>query len=220
MPTRSKPTRPRTSAPRRAVPALGRAADRSGRLLRHRSRHLPSRRRPRRAPAPDRVGTEQAAKEAEWLPRLAPHLPLAVPVQLALGDPAEGYPFTWSVYEWLPGDNANGPIADLDQAAVDLAAFVKALRRVDATVAHSRPPRGRGAPLESWTSRSVDRSPSSATAPRAMPPSARGRNRSAPRSGTATRSGCMATCCPATCSSSTAASRRIDFGGLNVGDPA
>lgn len=91
--------------------------------------------------------TEQAAKEAEWLPRLAPHLPLAVPVQLAMGDPAEGYPFTWSVYEWLPGENANGPIADLDQAAVDLAAFVKALRRVDATVAHSRPPRGRGAPL-------------------------------------------------------------------------
>ncbi len=91
--------------------------------------------------------TEQAAKEAEWLPRLAPHLPLAVPVQLAMGDPAEGYPFTWSVYEWLPGENANGTIADLDQAAVDLAAFVKALRRVDATVAHSRPPRGRGAPL-------------------------------------------------------------------------
>ena len=91
--------------------------------------------------------TEQAAKEAEWLPRLAPHLPLAVPVQLAMGDPAEGYPFTWSVYEWLPGENANGTIADLDQAAVDLAAFVKALRRVDATGAHSRPPRGRGAPL-------------------------------------------------------------------------
>ena len=96
-----------------------------------------------------RIGwaTDQAAKEAEWLPRLAPHLPLAVPVQLAMGNPAEGYPFTWSVYEWLPGENANGTIADLDRAAVDLAAFVKALRRVDATVAHSRPPRGRGAPL-------------------------------------------------------------------------
>ena len=45
-----------------------------------------------------RIGwaTEQAAKEAEWLPRLAPHLPLAVPVQLAMGHPAEGYPFEWS----------------------------------------------------------------------------------------------------------------------------
>ena len=96
-----------------------------------------------------RIGwaTEQAAKEREWLPRLAPHLPLAVPVQLAMGQPAEGYPFAWSVYEWLPGENANGTIDDLEQAAVDLAAFVKALRRVDATAAHSRPRGARGAPL-------------------------------------------------------------------------
>lgn len=96
-----------------------------------------------------RIGwaTRQAAKEAEWLPRLAPHLPLAVPVQSAMGHPAEGYPFEWSVYEWLPGENANGTIDDLDQAAVDLAAFVNALREVNTTGAHPRPPRDRGAPL-------------------------------------------------------------------------
>jgi aminoglycoside phosphotransferase (APT) family kinase protein len=96
-----------------------------------------------------RIGwaTRQAAKEAAWLPRLAPHLPLAVPVQLARGHPAEGYPYGWSVYKWLPGENANGTIDDLDQAAVDLAAFVHALRQGDATDAHPRPPRGRGAPL-------------------------------------------------------------------------
>jgi aminoglycoside phosphotransferase (APT) family kinase protein len=96
-----------------------------------------------------RIGwaTEQAAKEAEWLPKLAPHLPLAVPVLVALGRPAERYPFEWSVYEWLPGENANGTIDDLDQAAVDLAAFVNALRQLDTTGAHPRPPRGRGAPL-------------------------------------------------------------------------
>jgi len=96
-----------------------------------------------------RIGwaTDQAAKEARWLPKLAPHLPLAVPVQLAMGHPAERYPFAWSVYEWLPGENANGTIDDLDQAAVDLAAFVKALRQVDAAGAHPRPPGGRGAPL-------------------------------------------------------------------------
>jgi aminoglycoside phosphotransferase (APT) family kinase protein len=96
-----------------------------------------------------RIGwaTDQAAKEAEWLPKLAQHLPLAVPVQLAMGDPAEGYPFEWSVYEWLPGENANSTIDDLDQAAVDLAAFVKALRRVDTTGAHPRPLGSRGAPL-------------------------------------------------------------------------
>src|SRR3989441_10631813 len=96
-----------------------------------------------------RIGwaTAQAAKEAEWLPKLAPHLPLAVPVQLAMGHPAEGYPFEWSVYKWLPGENANGTIDDLDQAAVDLAAFVNALRQIDTTDAHPRPPSGRGAPL-------------------------------------------------------------------------
>jgi aminoglycoside phosphotransferase (APT) family kinase protein len=96
-----------------------------------------------------RIGwaTGQAAKEAEWLPRLAPHLPLAVPVQLAMGHPAEGYPLAWSVYEWLPGENANGTIDDLDQTAVDLAAFVHALRRIDATDAHPRPRGARGAPL-------------------------------------------------------------------------
>src|SRR4030088_3319927 len=93
-----------------------------------------------------RIGwaTGQAAKEAEWLPKLAPHLPLAVPVQLAMGQPADGYPFAWSVYEWLPGENANGTIDDLEQAAVDLAAFVTALRQIDTTDAYPRPPHARG----------------------------------------------------------------------------
>ena len=96
-----------------------------------------------------RIGwaTKQAATEAEWLPRLAPHLPLALPVQLAMGRPSEGYPFDWSVYEWLPGENPNGTIADLEQAAVDLAAFVTALRRIDTTDAFPRLPGGRGGPL-------------------------------------------------------------------------
>src|SRR3954451_12967067 len=82
-----------------------------------------------------RIGwaTKQAAKEAEWLPKLAPHLPLALPVQVAMGHPATGYPFDWSIYRCLPGENANGTIDDLGRAAVDLAAFVKALRRIDTT---------------------------------------------------------------------------------------
>src|SRR5215211_4446 len=45
-------------------------------------------------------------KEREWLPRLAPHLPLDVPTPVAVGAPGEGYPWTWSVYRWLDGDNA------------------------------------------------------------------------------------------------------------------
>ncbi|WP_446211075.1 aminoglycoside phosphotransferase family protein [Micromonospora sp. IBSANI012] len=96
-----------------------------------------------------RIGwaTRQAAQEAEWLPKLAPHLPLALPVPVAMGRPAEGYPFDWSVCEWLPGENANGTIDDLDRAAVDLAAFVAALRRIDTTGAFPRLPGKRGAAL-------------------------------------------------------------------------
>ncbi|MDX3227951.1 aminoglycoside phosphotransferase family protein [Streptomyces sp. ME19-01-6] len=84
----------------------------------------------------------QAEREAAWLPRLAPHLPLALPVQVGMGEPAEGYPFAWAVYEWLPGDNANGTIDDPEQAATDLAGFVAAMRRIETTGA---PPRARGA---------------------------------------------------------------------------
>jgi aminoglycoside phosphotransferase (APT) family kinase protein len=91
--------------------------------------------------------TAQAAKEAEWLPRLAPHLPLAVPVQLAAGRPADGYPYGWSVYEWLPGRSADGTISDLGQAAADLAGFVTALRRVDTAGAPALRRGSRGGPL-------------------------------------------------------------------------
>jgi aminoglycoside phosphotransferase (APT) family kinase protein len=91
--------------------------------------------------------TRQAAKEAQWLPRLAPNLPLAIPVQLARGRPAAGYPFAWSVYEWLPGTDANGTISDLDRAAADLARFVIALRGVGTAGAPARRPNGRGGPL-------------------------------------------------------------------------
>jgi aminoglycoside phosphotransferase (APT) family kinase protein len=96
-----------------------------------------------------RIGwaTAQAAKEGAWLPKLAPHLPLAIPVQVAIGHSAESYPFDWSVCEWLPGENASGTLDDLGQAAVDLAAFVLALRKLDTTDAHRRPPQARGGPL-------------------------------------------------------------------------
>src|SRR5277367_4066854 len=61
----------------------------------------------------------QADKEYLWLPRFAPRLPLAIPVPLAIGMPAEGYPWRWSVCRWLPGENAIvEPIANLEDAAL------------------------------------------------------------------------------------------------------
>ncbi|PZG15649.1 acetyltransferase [Micromonospora craterilacus] len=74
------------------------------------------------------------AKENEWLPRLAPELPVAIPPILGLGEPGEGYPFPWSVRGWLPGTTADrGRIDDLPQFAVSVAEFVRALHRCDPT---------------------------------------------------------------------------------------
>lgn len=96
-----------------------------------------------------RIGwaTRQAAIEAKWLPRFAPHLPLAVPVPRAIGREDEDYPFVWSVVEWLPGENAGSAGLDLDQAALDLAGFIEALRRIDPSGAHARLSGARGGPL-------------------------------------------------------------------------
>ena len=96
-----------------------------------------------------RIGSAsgQAVQEAEWLPRLAPRLPLAVPTPVALGRPDAGYPFTWAVHEWLPGENADGTLRDLEGAAVDLAGFIRALRAADTTGAPPRTPGNRGGPL-------------------------------------------------------------------------
>jgi aminoglycoside phosphotransferase (APT) family kinase protein len=76
----------------------------------------------------------QAEKERQWLPRLAPLLPLAIPVQLAIGSPGEGYPWPWSVYRWLDGESATFELlADPRQAARDLGHFIAALQRIDTT---------------------------------------------------------------------------------------
>jgi aminoglycoside phosphotransferase (APT) family kinase protein len=70
--------------------------------------------------------------EAKWLPRLRPHVPFEIPEVLGRGVPADGYPFDWSVYRWIDGDTwSPDRIADERQAALDLAAFLEALRAID-----------------------------------------------------------------------------------------
>lgn len=96
------------------------------------------------------AATAPMEKEHRWLPRLAPLLPLAIPVPLAKGRPAEGYPWHWSVFPWLEGETATiERLADPCQAARDLARFIGALERIDPT---GGPPPGahnffRGVPL-------------------------------------------------------------------------
>ncbi|MFE0801287.1 aminoglycoside phosphotransferase family protein [Streptomyces sp. NPDC058812] len=72
----------------------------------------------------------QARKELEWLPRLAPHLPLAVPVPVAVGEPDLGYPWPWAVSRWLDGEVATvETLAESSEAAEELAGFLTALQR-------------------------------------------------------------------------------------------
>jgi aminoglycoside phosphotransferase (APT) family kinase protein len=83
----------------------------------------------------------QVEKEHRWLPKLAPLLPLPIPVPLAKGAPADGYPWQWSVYRWLEGEAATvGRIADLPRFATALAELLNALRRIDPS---GGPPPGR-----------------------------------------------------------------------------
>jgi aminoglycoside phosphotransferase (APT) family kinase protein len=77
---------------------------------------------------------QQVDKEQRWLPVLAPQLPLPIPAPVARGEPGAGYPYPWSVYRWLDGEPASeARIRDLTEFATTLAAFLRALGRVDAT---------------------------------------------------------------------------------------
>jgi aminoglycoside phosphotransferase (APT) family kinase protein len=84
-------------------------------------------------------------RERRWLPWLAPRLPVAIPAVLGKGTPAEGYPWPWSVYGWLDGENPTvDRLAAPGLLAADLAAFVTALHRVQPA---DGPPAYRGVPL-------------------------------------------------------------------------
>jgi len=76
----------------------------------------------------------QVAKEHRWLRYLGRLLPIAIPVPVALGQPAFGYPWSWSVYRWLEGEPASGVhLADAEAFAEDLAGFLRALQAIDPT---------------------------------------------------------------------------------------
>jgi aminoglycoside phosphotransferase (APT) family kinase protein len=95
------------------------------------------------------ASTGPVDKEHRWLPVLAPHLPLAVPVPLAKGEPVDGYPWPWSVYPWFEGEDATAARFDRRQAARDLADFIAALQSLDTRggPAPSAANFGRGVPL-------------------------------------------------------------------------
>lgn len=91
----------------------------------------------------------QVEFEAEWLPRLAPCLPLPIPEPVAIGEPASTYPYRWAVHRWIPGapaaiDRFEDPVS----FALDLADFVRALQ---AAPTDGAPPAGnRARPLAEY----------------------------------------------------------------------
>ena len=95
----------------------------------------------------------QVEKEHRWLPKLAPLLPLPIPVPLAMGKPAEGYPWHWSIYRWLDGKTASiERINYLSQFATALAEFLVALQQIDAIGGPMAGPHNfyRGGPLTTY----------------------------------------------------------------------
>lgn len=80
------------------------------------------------------LAVAQVESEQRWLPVLAPHLPLPIPTPLAQGQPGDGYPWVWSIVDWLPGETATAaPLTSPYQLAADLARFITALHRIDPT---------------------------------------------------------------------------------------
>ena len=79
--------------------------------------------------------------ELRWLPILAPNLPLPVPCPIRAGRAGCGFPWSWSVTRWLPGETALvAPPLDEDAAGSDLARFLRALHQ----------PAPHGAPRNPW----------------------------------------------------------------------
>ncbi|MBW9206094.1 aminoglycoside phosphotransferase family protein [Mumia sp. zg.B17] len=98
---------------------------------------------PRRALAADLVRHEQ-----DWLPILAPHLPVPVPEPVRTGLPSDGtrgpeYPWAWSIVAWFDGRMlGETPVVDRRTVARPLADVVTALHRPAPEDAPRNPYRG------------------------------------------------------------------------------
>lgn len=76
---------------------------------------------------------EQVRKEARWLPFLAKRLHVDIPQVIAVGPPADIYPFDWSLQSWIDGVPVGASKARDPLFANDVARFLTALREIDAS---------------------------------------------------------------------------------------
>jgi hypothetical protein len=77
---------------------------------------------PRTPRAPSLLRTEQ-----QWLPYLAPSLPLPVPNPVRAGEPSARFPKPWTVARWVDGEPADHTPISSPKAAGTLAGFLRAL---------------------------------------------------------------------------------------------
>ena len=101
-------------------------------------------RMPRRAASAALIEHEQ-----RWLPRLSPRLPLPVPAPLRVGRPGSGFPWSWSVVRWFPGQSALlapprdvATTATTATTAIALGRFLRALHQPAPEDAPQNPWRG------------------------------------------------------------------------------
>ncbi|WP_427385385.1 aminoglycoside phosphotransferase family protein [Janibacter sp. G56] len=74
---------------------------------------------------------EDVVKEATWVPRLAPELPVPVPDVIYQGEPSALFSRPWTVVTWVPGD-LPGDLGPAEQGllANDLGQFMRGLHAV------------------------------------------------------------------------------------------
>ncbi len=86
------------------------------------------------------LGADVIEHEQRWLPLLAGTLPLPIPAPTHVGEPSDGYPWTWSIVPWTAGVPGDTESLNADQAIV-LADFLRALHQpapADAPVSEFR----------------------------------------------------------------------------------
>jgi aminoglycoside phosphotransferase (APT) family kinase protein len=90
-------------------------------------------------------GADEPDFQVQWLPVLAPLLPVTVPTPLAQGARTADYPSEWGIHTWLEGANPiAGALSDPIALTDDLASFTNALHALEL---RDGPPTHRGVPL-------------------------------------------------------------------------
>ena len=73
----------------------------------------------------------QIKKEYKFLPKFKNFLSFAIPEPIKIGKPSENFPWNWSMYKYIEGENSsNGNIKDKIEFAKDLAKFLNEFQNI------------------------------------------------------------------------------------------